>query len=81
MCSSDLQASAEAARIAANAQVQIEVERQAALLSLRAEVGALALDLASKVIGEALSDDKKSVAIVDRFLADLDADTKAKAGQ
>lgn len=75
------QASAEAARIAANAQVQIEVERQAALLSLRAEVGALALDLASKVIGEALSDDKKSVAIVDRFLADLDADTKAKAGQ
>ena len=75
------QASAEAARIAANAQVQIEVERQAALISLRAEVGALALDLASTVIGEALNDDKKSVAIVDRFLADLDADTKAKAGK
>jgi len=75
------QASAEAARIAANAQVQIEVERQAALISLRAEVGALALDLASSVIGEALNDDKKSVAIVDRFLADLDADTKAKAGK
>jgi F-type H+-transporting ATPase subunit b len=57
------------------------VERQAALISLRAEVGALALDLASSIIGEALRDDKKSVAIVDRFLADLDADTKAKAGQ
>ncbi len=75
------QASAEAARIAANAQVQIEVERQAAFASLRAEVGVLALDLASTVIGEALNDDKKSVAIVDRFLADLDADTKAKAGK
>ncbi len=75
------QASAEAARIAANAQVQIEVERQAALASLRAEVGVLALDLASSVIGEALNDDKRSAAIVDRFLADLDADTKAKAGQ
>jgi F-type H+-transporting ATPase subunit b len=75
------QASAEAARIAANAQVQIEVERQAALISLRAEVGALALDLASTVIGEALNDDKKSVAIVDRFRADLDPDTKAKAGK
>jgi F-type H+-transporting ATPase subunit b len=75
------QASAEAARITSNAQVQIEVERQAALVSLRAEVGVLALDLASAVIGEALNDDKKSTAIVDRFLADLDADTKAKAGK
>ncbi len=74
------QASAEAARITANAQVQIEAERTAAVASLRTEVGALALDLASAVIGEALNDDKKSTAIVDRFLADLDADTKAKAG-
>ena len=41
----------------------------------------MALDLASSVIGEALNDDKKSTAIVDRFLADLDADTKAKAGK
>jgi len=75
------QASAEAARITANAQVQIEAERTAAVASLRTEVGALALDLASSVIGEALNDDKKSTAIVDRFLADLDADTKAKAGK
>jgi len=67
------QASAEAARITANAQVQIEAERAAALASLRAEVGSLALDLASGVIGESLSDDKRSAAIVDRFLADLEA--------
>lgn len=71
-------ATAEAARIAANAQVQIEAERTAALVSLRAEVGSLALDLASGVIGEALSDDKKSTALVDRFLADLEAAEKAK---
>lgn len=73
------QAAAEAARIAANAQVQIEAERAAALVSLRAEVGSLALDLASGVIGEALSDDKKSTALVDRFLADLEASEKSKA--
>lgn len=73
------QASAEAARIAANAQVQIEAERAAALVSLRAEVGSLALDLASGVIGEALSDDKKSTALVDRFLADLEASEKQKS--
>jgi len=70
-------AQAEAARIAANAQVQIEAERAAALVSLRAEVGSLALDLASGVIGEALSDDKKSTALVDRFLADLESSEKA----
>ena len=75
------QAQAEAARIAANAQAQIEAERAAALVSLRAEVGTLALDLASGVIGESLSDDKKSQALVDRFLADLEADEKAKAGK
>lgn len=75
------QAQAEANRIAANAQVQIEAERAAALVSLRAEVGTLALDLASGVIGESLSDDKKASALVDRFLADLAADEKAKAGK
>ena len=66
-------ANAEAARIAANAQVQIEAERQAALVSLRAEVGTLALSLASNIIGETLSDDAKAKAVVDRFLADLEA--------
>jgi F-type H+-transporting ATPase subunit b len=67
------QAQAEAARIAANAQVQIEAERAAALVSLRSEVGSLALDLASGVIGESLNDDKRASALVDRFLADLEA--------
>lgn len=73
------QASVEAARIAANAQVQIEAERTAALVSLRSEVGSLALDLASGVIGESLNDDKKSTALVDRFLADLESSEKASA--
>lgn len=72
-------ASAEAARIAANAQVQIEAERQAALVSLRAEVGTLALSLASNIIGETLSDDKRANAVVDRFLVDLEASEGAKA--
>jgi F-type H+-transporting ATPase subunit b len=74
------QAQTEAARIVANAQTQIESERAAARVSLRGEVGTLAIDLASGVIGESLSDDKKAASIVDRFLADLAAsDTKVKA--
>lgn len=71
------QAQSEAARITATAQQQIEAERQAALVSLRTEVGTLAIQLAGSVIGETLSDDKKSTAIVDRFLADLEVGEKA----
>ncbi len=72
------QAQADAARIVASAQSQIEAERQSALVSLRAEVGAIAIDLASGVVGESLND-KRSTDIVNRFLADLEAsDTAAK---
>lgn len=67
------QAAAEAARITANAHLQIEAERKAAMVSLRSEIGTLAIDLASGVIGENLSDDAKSAAMVDRFLAELEA--------
>ncbi len=73
------QAAVEAARVTATAQAQIEAERQAAVTSLRAEVGTLAIDLASGVIGQSLSDDKKASALVDQFLADLESDEKAKA--
>jgi F-type H+-transporting ATPase subunit b len=73
------QATVEAARVTANAKAQIEAERQGAIISLRAEVGALAIDLASGVIGETLSDDAKASAVVDRFLAELEASEKAKA--
>ena len=72
-------AQTDAARIVANAQTQIEAERAAALTSLRTEVGSLALGLASTVIGESLTDDKRSAAIVDRFLADLETVDAAAA--
>lgn len=75
------QATIEAARITANAQTTIEAERQSALVSLRAEVGSLAIDLASGVIGQSLTDDKKASSLVDKFLSDLESDEKAKAGK
>ena len=73
-------ASAEAARILSNAELQIEAERQAALVSLRAEVGNLALDLASGVLGESLKEDQKANAVVDRFLGELSG-SENKAGK
>ncbi|MBN9154334.1 MAG: F0F1 ATP synthase subunit B [Microbacterium sp.] len=73
-------AQAEAARVTASAQAQIAAERQSALVSLRTDVGSLAIDLAGGVIGESLSDDAKAKAVVDRFIAELEtAQTAGKA--
>jgi len=63
----------EAARITASAHASIEAERQQAITSLRNEVGALAIELASKIVGESLEDQARQSRIVDRFLDDLEA--------
>jgi F-type H+-transporting ATPase subunit b len=62
----------EAARITSAASAQIEAERQQAITSLRNEVGTLATELASKIVGEALDDQVRQSRIVDRFLDDLE---------
>jgi F-type H+-transporting ATPase subunit b len=73
-------ASAEATRLTAAAHSQIEAERQTALVSLRSEVGTLALDLAGGVIGETLSDDARAKSVVDRFLAEIESAEPARRG-
>jgi F-type H+-transporting ATPase subunit b len=70
-------AQAEANRIAANASAQIEAERHQAVLSLRKEVGNLALDLASAVVQERLSEDAKAASVIDKLLADIDKEAAA----
>jgi F-type H+-transporting ATPase subunit b len=67
------QAQTEAARITAGAHQQIEAERQQAVVQLRAEVGRLAIDLASRIVGESLEDEARQRRVVDRFLDELDA--------
>ena len=62
----------EAARITATAHASIEAERQQAIASLRNEVGNLAVELASKIVGEALDDQARQSRVVDRFLEDLE---------
>jgi F-type H+-transporting ATPase subunit b len=66
------QAQAEGRRITEAAQAQIEAERQQALISLRAEVGTLATELASRIVGESLADEARQGRMVDRFLGELD---------
>jgi F-type H+-transporting ATPase subunit b len=66
----------EASRITAAAHASIEAERHQAVASLRHEVGALATELASKIVGEALDDQVRQSGIVDRFLTDLEKSSK-----
>lgn len=73
-------ASSESARITEQAHTQIEAERAAAVVSLRSEVGALATELAGRIVGEALNDDARSARVVDRFLADLEQAPAQTAG-
>ena len=67
------QAETERAAIAARGEAQLAAERTQALASLKQDVGGLAVDLASRVVGESLDDDTRSQAVVDRFLADLES--------
>jgi F-type H+-transporting ATPase subunit b len=66
------QAQAEARRLTEAANAQIEADRQRALNSLRADIGSLAVELASRVVGEALQDEARQRRTVDRFLAELE---------
>jgi len=62
---------AERERIIATASAQIEADRQQAVTALRAEVGSLAVDLASRIVGESLTDEARQSRLVDRFLGEL----------
>ncbi len=74
-------ATAEAERIVETAHRQIEAERQQAAISLRNDVGTLATELASKIVGESLEDTARQSRVVDRFLDELEAATASSAGK
>ena len=66
------QAQEESARIVARGEEQLATARQQVLNELRGQIGALAIDLAGRVVGESLADDARRRGTVDRFLAELD---------
>jgi F-type H+-transporting ATPase subunit b len=75
------QAQTEASRITTGAQQQIEAERQQAVVQLRAEVGRLAVDLASRIVGESLADEARQSRVVERFLDELEGSEPVTAPQ
>jgi F-type H+-transporting ATPase subunit b len=69
-----------AARITARGEEQLAAERQQVVTQLRGEIGRLAVELAERVVGEALTDDERQQRVVDRFLAELES-APAAAGE
>jgi F-type H+-transporting ATPase subunit b len=51
---------------------QLSAQRESIVRELRSEVGTLAVDLAGKIVGEALADEARTRGTVERFIADLD---------
>lgn len=74
------QAQVESERIRQAAQQQLEAERARTVEALRAEVGTLAVELAGRVVGEALTDDARQRRVVERFLTDVESRAGEAAG-
>jgi F-type H+-transporting ATPase subunit b len=58
-------------RIVESGREQLTADRQALVRQLRAELGDLAVELASRILGEALAEEARQRGTVDRFLAQL----------
>jgi F-type H+-transporting ATPase subunit b len=75
------QAQEESARIVARGEEQLAAQRQQVVNELRGQIGALAIDLAGRIVGESLADDARRSGTVDRFLAELDGMVAAGDGR
>ena len=66
------EAEARAAGIISRGQARLVAERRQAIRRLRAELGSLAVELAEKILGEALADDQRQKRLIDRFLSHME---------
>src|SRR6266480_4651843 len=62
----------ESERILAAGRDQLDAQRATIVRELRAEIGKLSVDLASKIVGEALADEARRKGTVERFLSELE---------
>ena len=62
----------ESDRVIAAGRDQLDAQRATIVRELRAEIGQLSVDLASKIVGEALADEARRKGTVERFLNELE---------
>ena len=66
------EAAAGVAEIISRGQAQVEAERRQAIGQLKTELGNLAVDLAEKILGEALADSQRQERLIERFLSEIE---------
>jgi F-type H+-transporting ATPase subunit b len=76
-----IEAAKDEARKAAEAvtkqsEERLEVQYRQVVAELRREVGTLAVELAGRIVGESLTDEELQRRVIDRFIAELEADGK-----
>jgi len=71
----------ESDRIIAAGREALAAERQTIVLQLRRELGGLAVDLASRIVGESLADEARRRGTVERFLEEIGEAAPAGGGR
>jgi F-type H+-transporting ATPase subunit b len=71
------EAAAGVAEIISRGQAQVDAERRQAIRQLKTDLGSLAVDLAEKILGEALADNQRQERLIERFLSQIEEDANA----
>jgi F-type H+-transporting ATPase subunit b len=66
--------------LVASGRAQLDADAAATRAALKGDLGTLAIQLASKIVGESLEDEARQRGTVDRFLAELEAKADAQSG-
>jgi F-type H+-transporting ATPase subunit b len=73
------EAEAGVAETISRGQVQLVAERRQAIGQLKAELGNLAVELAERIVGEALSDGERQDRLIERFLNEIEQEANGGA--
>jgi len=65
------------AEIISRGQAQVEAERRQAIRQLKSDLGNLAVELAEKILGEALADNQRQERLIERFLSHIEEEANA----
>jgi F-type H+-transporting ATPase subunit b len=70
-------AEAGAAEIISRGQARVEADRRQAIRQLKSDLGNLAVELAEKILGEALADNQRQERLIERFLSHIEEEANA----
>jgi F-type H+-transporting ATPase subunit b len=71
------EAEARVAEIITRGQARLGVEQRQAIRQLKTDLGNLAVELAEKILGEALADDQRQERLIERFLSQIEEEANA----